>query len=897
MGSVFRQHFFCLLAAVLGLPLGQAATVTFEADVRPILKAHCFHCHGEDGTAKGGLDVRLRRLLLKGGKHGPAIAPGQAEKSLLFQKVSDGKMPKEQDKLSAEQIDTLRQWIEQGAETVRPEPDNPNDWITEEERRFWAFQPIKNPPVPGGAANPIDAFLLRRLKANGLGFSPEADKHTLVRRATFDLTGLPPTPDEIAEFVADETPRAYEQLIDRLLASPNYGERWGRHWLDVAGYADSEGYTESDAERGWAWRYRDYVIRAFNNDMPWDRFIREQLAGDEMIRPPYTGLEPEQVDRLTATGFLRMAPDGTGSGANNAVAKNQVIAETLKIVSTSLMGMTVGCAQCHDHRYDPIMQSDYYKLRAVFEPALDPANWRTPQSRQISLFNGADRKQCADIETEAKKLDAERQAKVDFFIDRTLEWKLRKAPEELHEPLRAAYKTPAAKRTDEQKALLDNYPSVRQISPGSLYLYDREFNDEIAKLNAERKKVDAANAVEKTVALKKIDGQIQYFRNSLTKAVLDAMAKKAADLRATKPEEPFIRALTEQADKVPVTHLFFRGDPGQPRAAVKPADLSVVALDKNPIPQNDAARPSTGRRLALARRLTDGTHPLTARVLVNRFWMHHFGRGLVDTPGDFGKLGELPSHPQLLDWLASDFMKNGWRLKRLHQLIVTSQAYRQTSRRTPALDEVDPDNRLLGRMNVRRLEAETLRDSILFVSGQWNPRMFGKPVPVKEDEVGQIVVGVSTNDSSNRPTGKTISLGAEEFRRSLYVQVRRSKVLSFADAFDAPPMEPNCTKRTLSTVAPQALMLMNNDFVIDESRAMAGRFQRLAKGRLDTQLGLAWETTLGQAPSADELARSRVFVEKQAALFKTQKEKQPDLAALANYCQALLSSNAFIYVD
>ncbi|MDP7291597.1 MAG: DUF1553 domain-containing protein, partial [Verrucomicrobiota bacterium] len=384
--------------------------------------------------------------------------------------------------------------------------------------------------------------------------------------------------------------------------------------------------------------------------------------------------------------------------------------------------------------------SDYYKLRAVFEPALDPANWRTPQSRQISLFNGADRKQCADIEAEAKKLDAERQAKVDFFIDRTLKWKLRKAPEELHEPLRAAYKTPAAKRTDEQKTLLDNHPSVRQISPGSLYLYDREFNDEIAKLNAERKKVDAANAVEKTVALKKIDGQIQYFRNSLTKAVLDAMAKKAADLRATKPEEPFIRALTEQADKVPVTHLFFRGDPGQPRAAVKPADLSVVALDKNPIPQNDAARPSTGRRLALARRLTDGTHPLTARVLVNRFWMHHFGRGLVDTPGDFGKLGELPSHPQLLDWLASDFMKNGWRLKRLHQLIVTSQAYRQTSRRTPALDEVDPDNRLLGRMNVRRLEAETLRDSILFVSGQWNPRMFGKPVPVKEDEVGQIVV-------------------------------------------------------------------------------------------------------------------------------------------------------------
>ncbi|HIM22698.1 MAG TPA: DUF1549 domain-containing protein, partial [Verrucomicrobia bacterium] len=385
MGSMIRKYFFCLLASGLGHPLGQAATVTFEADVRPILKAHCFRCHGEDSSAKGGLDVRLRKLLLKGGKHGPAIALGQAEKSLLYKKIRDGKMPKEQAKLPAEEIETIRQWIEQGAKTVRPEPDSPDEWITEEERSFWAFQPIKTPPVPSGAANPIDAFLLRKLKANELGFSREATKRTLIRRATFDLTGLPPTPDEIADFLADETLQAYDQLIDRLLASPNYGERWGRHWLDVAGYADSEGYTESDAERGWAWRYRDYVVRAFNDNLPWDQFIREQLAGDEMVQPPYTGLEPEQVDKLTATGFLRMAPDGTGSGANNTAAQNQVMAETLKIVSTSLMGMTVGCAQCHDHRYDPILQSDYYKLRAVFEPALDPANWRMPQSRQISL--------------------------------------------------------------------------------------------------------------------------------------------------------------------------------------------------------------------------------------------------------------------------------------------------------------------------------------------------------------------------------------------------------------------------------------------------------------------------------------------------------------------------------
>ena len=282
-----------------------------------------------------------------------------------------------------------------------------------------------------GAANPIDAFLLRKLKANELGFSREATKRTLIRRATFDLTGLPPTPDEIADFLADETLQAYDQLIDRLLASPNYGERWGRHWLDVAGYADSEGYTESDAERGWAWRYRDYVVRALNDDMPWDRFIREQLAGDEMVPPPYTGLDPEQVDKLTATGFLRMAPDGTGSGANTSAASNQVMAETLKIISTSLMGLTVGCAQCHDHRYDPIPQADYYKLRAVFEPGLDPKNWRAPSSRHITLYTDADRKNSAEIEVKAKKADAERQKKVDFFIERTLTWKLESMPEAL----------------------------------------------------------------------------------------------------------------------------------------------------------------------------------------------------------------------------------------------------------------------------------------------------------------------------------------------------------------------------------------------------------------------------------------------------------------------------------
>ena len=930
-----------------------ANPILFERDIRPVLKAHCFHCHGEDGKYKGDLDLRLRRLILEGGEHGPALVAGQPEKSLLLQKIRNGKMPKGQAKLTEEDIARIGEWITQGAKTARPEPEDPDAvLVTEEERNFWLLQPIKNPPVPKGAQNPIDAFLLRALKAKKLNFSPPTDKRTLIRRATFDLTGLPPTPEEISTFINDSSSEAYSNLIDRLLASPHYGERWGRHWLDVSGYADSEGYTEKDAERGWAWRYRDYVIRAFNSDMPWDRFIREQLAGDELVKPPYTNLNPEHIDKLTATGFLRMVPDGTGSGApDQALARNQVVADTLKIVSTSFMGLTIACAQCHNHRYDPIPQEDYYKLRAIFEPGLDPKNWLTPQSRSISLFTDADRKKSAEIEAEAKKVDAERKKKIEFFIDRTLKWKLESIPKKFHEPLRTAYKTSSSKRTDEQKALLKKYPSVRQISGGSLYLYDREYSAEISKLNAERKKklteflesarkktlaaapederakletASKADAKKRTEeqkkllsehagmlvdekSLEKFDGEgakelkrladrANYFKENLSKKVLDAMNKKAQDVRATKPEEPFIRALTEQPGKVPVTHMFYRGSHEQPKDVMKPADLRVVALKENPIPENNPKLPSTGRRTAFANRLTDGTHPLTARVLVNRYWLQHFGHGIVDTLSDMGKLGELPSHPELLDWLATDFMRNGWKLKRLHKLIMTSRAYQQTSRRNAKLDEIDPDNRLLGRMNVRRMEAEIIRDTILALSGRLNLKLYGKPVPVMEDEVGQFVIGKENLDGERKP-GKTVDLKGGQNRRSLYVQVRRSRILSMFDTFDAPTMTPNCAKRPVSTVAPQALIFMNNQFVVDQSRIMAERLQKLAGKDLDGQLAAGWELTFGQEATKTDLTRARDFVQKQTALFKEKKDKQPELTALANYCQALLSANRLIYLD
>jgi cytochrome c553 len=904
---------------IAGIGTAVGASLSYERDIRPIFQTHCFQCHGEDGARKGGLDVRLKRLLLTGGKHGAAIVPGAATKSLLFQKIRDGEMPKGGAKLPDAEIAVIRDWIESGAKTLRAEPENPDEvLVSQEDRDYWAFQPIRNPALPKPkdlkSTNPIDAFVLQQLQTNGLGFSPAADERALIRRTYFDLVGLPPTPEELNSALSISP----DDLVDRLLASPHYGERWGRHWLDVAGYADSEGYTEADTERGWAWRYRDYVVRAFNDDMPFDRFIREQLAGDEMVALPHKEMPPEKIAKLTATGFLRMASDGTGSGGiDRDLARNQVISETVQIVGDALLGMTVDCARCHNHRYDPIPQRDYYQLRAIFEPALDWKNWRVPNSRRITLYTDANRKVAAEIEAKAKKVDEERKKKIEFFIDRTLTWKLQAVPGKIRKPLKAAYHTTSKKRSDEQNSLLKKYPSIRNISAGSLYLYDREYRGEVSKAKSERtaklkqflaaaqKKDPAAKVTEKNLAefdpdgakeLKRLSDRAAYYQENQSDKILKGFAAKAKDIRGTKPEEQFIRALTETPGKFGDTHLFHRGNHDQLRDKIGPAELTVVSLPQNPIPTNDPALPTTGRRTAFAKRLTDGKHPLVARVLVNRMWMHHFGYGLIRTPGDFGRLGDPPTHPDLLDWLANDFMAHGWKLKRLQALILNSQTWRQSSARTKRLNELDPDNRLLGRMNVRRLEAEAIRDNMLTVSGSLNRKLFGKPVPVMEDEVGQFILGRENLDGERKP-GKAVNLAGEESRRSLYVQVRRSRILSMFSTFDAPVMEPNCTLRSVSTVAPQALVFMNNTFTIRHARLMAERVQKIAKDKLDRQLQSVWEIAYARAMSADELADAKKFVAEQLQEFRERKSKEPELAALANFCQAVLSSNGFVYVD
>lgn len=844
---------------------------TFERDIRPIFKAWCFDCHGASRELKGELDLRLRRFMIRGGASGAALMPGNPGDSYLLERIKSGEMPPGEKKMPAEQVAILERWIADGAPTAREEPQSLGEGvrITAEERAFWSFQPIRRPPVPDFNAadrvrTPIDALLLERLAERELGFAPDADRLTLLRRVCFDLLGLPPTQAQIERFLADNAPGAYERLVDRLLASPHYGERWGRHWLDVAGYADTEGYTNSDAPRPWSYKYRDYVIASLNEGKPFDQFIQEQLAGDEMVPRPQGDLTDEQIEKLTATGFLRMAADGTGSGANDDMARNQTIADTIKVLSTSLLGLSVGCAQCHDHRYDPIPQRDYYELRAILAPALDWRSWRTPQQRLVSLYTEEDRRVAAEVEAEAQRLAAEKNELQTKFIQEALAAELQKYEEPLRGQLRAAYETPADKRTAEQQGLLKSHPSVN-ITPGTLYQYNQAAADE----------------------LKKWDQRI-------------------AEVRGRKPVEQFLRVLNEVPGQVPETHVFHRGEFQQPTEAVTPAALSISAPPDGRvrIEGDDPALPTTGRRLAYARWLTSGEHPLVARVLVNRVWLHHFGRGLVATPGDFGVLGQKPSHPELLDWLASEFVAQDWSLKRLHRLILTSTVYRQSSTALPEQLERDPDNTLYSRRPVQRLDAEVVRDRILSAAGTLSDRMYGPAVGVEPDAAGQVVVS------------------GDEARRSVYVQVKRTQPLAILRAFDAPVMETNCTLRPSSTVATQALMLMNSDFILRHARRFAERLRReadpvapaqgdkpagelaeAAAGQppLLNQIELAWHVAYCRAPEESERQAALAFLAAQLEQIRSDKIAAPDndslLLAMTNLCQVLLSSNEFLYVD
>jgi hypothetical protein len=839
---------------------GEASAITFEDDVRPLLKVHCLDCHGATDEIEGGLDLRLVRLMQSGGDSGPALVPGDADASLLLQRVREGEMPPGEKKMSAAEQATITRWIMAGSPTKRQEPEAiaPGLGITPEERSFWAFQPVRPPVIPVGSDRAAIDVLLYGAESE---LPAEADRRTLVRRSFLTLTGLPPSHAEVERWAAETGADWFDRLVTELLDSPHYGEQWARHWLDVAGYADSEGATVADAVRPWAWRYRDACIVAFNDDVPFDRFIAEQLAGDELAGPRAGDWTSDQIRLLTATGFLRMAADGTGSGGDTPEGRNQTVADTIRIVGTSLLGLSVHCAQCHDHRYDPLLHTDYTALRAVFEPALDWQAWKPPGQRLVSLQTEADRAAAAAIEQEAQAVAKERGEKQAAFMREALEQELAKIDEPLREALRSAYDTPAKERTAEQKALLDAHPSVN-VTPGVLYQY-------LPKAAEELKALDA----------------------------------KIAEIRATKPAEEFVRALVEPPGHVPETRLFHRGDHRQPKQVVPPAPPLVAVPDgaHAPFPVDDRSLPSTGRRLAFARWLTAPGNPLTARVLVNRVWMHHFGRGIVATPADFGALGSRPSHPALLDWLADTFVREGWSLKKLHRTIMTTAAWRQ--RRGGSTRDAQPSTPLV------RLEAEAIRDRMLAVTGTLDRRLFGKPVGIKEDDAGQTIVD------------------GPQTRRSLYVQVRRSRPVAMLQAFDAPVMETNCEVRPVSTVATQSLMLLNGEFILEQAAKLAERSIGTAAA-LDPPpaadlvsvvvpeppepaseerftphwIVAAWRLAYARDPSREEVSLAADFVRRQFEVFRGRPEavpagRSPSRQALVSLCQVLLGSNEFLYVE
>ena len=835
------------------------AEYTFERDVRPIFRAHCFDCHGATEELKGELDLRLVKFLRRGGASGPAIDVGAPATSLLIERIRDGEMPPGNGHVTPDELAVLEAWIADGAPTARPEPDSIGTGlgITPEERSYWAFQPIRRPHVAnsehaGQHLSPIDRLLQQRMP-DGMTFAPEADRATLVKRAYLLLLGMPPTMSDIEHWRQASDDAWFSRLVDHLLSSPQYGERWGRHWLDVAGYADSEGVTEQDAARNWAWHYRDWVIQAWNDNLSFDQFITSQIAGDE-VAGPLSGAPTEWQQRhLAATGFLRMAADGTGSGRDSPGSRNQVIADTLKIVATSLLGLSLQCAQCHDHRYDPIPQEDYFALRAIFEPALDWNDWQTPQQRLVSLASAQDRARSAEIESDAQRVAEQRSTEQAEFIREELEKQLERVDDEtLRAPLREAYDTVSDQRTEEQNRLLATYPFVRQLSPGSLYLYNKEAADRLKSLD-----------------------------------------KEIAAIRARKPTEQFLRVLRERPGHVPVTHLHFRGDFEQPRQVVAPHALTVACPEDQlaTFPLDDPAFESTGRRTAFAAWLVDRNNPLVARVFVNRIWMHHFGQGIVVTPSDFGQLGLRPTHPELLDWLADEFLRDG-DIKRLQRAIVLSRAWRQESR-TSSASNVDAV-RYYARRRLIRMEAEAIRDRVLSVAQSIDYRMFGEPVPVERDATGQVFAD------------------AKQPRRSLYIDVRRSQPVGLLQTFDAPVMQTNCELRARTTAATQSLMLINGQFILDQAARIANQIVSMversnagiAGSETDRDMESirgAWQIVLARNPEVDENELARTFLARQRRLLqgtdRLPEGRTVEVQALVNLSQMLLASNEFLYIE
>ena len=853
--------------------------ITSHDVLAPILHVRCLICHGRR-TQEAGLDLRTRASILKGGKSGPAMVPGKPEESLLLLRIQAEEMPPPKDfsrycvrPVTSPELEKLRRWIADGApEAPRNGASNTANGAgnTKEPATLWSLQPPRRPAVPPVAQsdrvrNPIDAFLLEKLEARGLGFAPPADRLALMRRAWLDLVGLPPTPDEVRAYHRDSDPRAYERLVDRLLDSAHYGERWGRYWLDAAGYADSEGKVHADNLRPHAYRYRDYVIRSFNDDKPYDRFLLEQIAGDELVDyRKLDSLTPDEVEPLIATGFLRMAPDGTWSGAQNFVPERlDVVADQVEVLSSTVMGLTLACARCHDHKYDPLPQRDFYRFSSILRSAYDPYDWLIPQEPLLAPAGGPFPKRLlrygseeelrevkrnnGPLEQEIKRLKRSLEEKAAPFRKRLLQEKREKIPEALRADVEAALKVAEDRRSELQKYLVEAFQEFLTVKPEELEKRFEKYREESTKVKE---------------AVRKAEKKLQ--------------------------RRPSIRALFDMPGEHTPNYLLIRGEHTRPGDAVEPGVPSALQAHTRPF---RIRKPewSSGRRLALARWLGQPDHPLTARVMANRIWQHHFGRGLVATPGNFGKLGASPSHPELLDWLATEFVRRGWSVKAMHRLIMTSSAYRQASGSTGAgATNGHSENSLLSGFPLQRLDAEALRDSILKISGRLDPTPFGLADKVEVQEDGEV-------------TSQCTTAGC---RRSVYMLQRRTTPLTMLDTFDAPQLNPNCVKRSQSMVTSQALQLWNSQLARKSARHFAGRVIDATGSDLESQVEQVYLAALSRWPTASERQAAvgeigeldRYWSEHLDSHTPAEpKRSRARWLALSTFCHAMLNSAEFIF--
>jgi mono/diheme cytochrome c family protein len=897
-------------------PLVTAAPVDFVREVRPIFEKHCYDCHGE-AKRKSGLRLDVKAAALKGGdNHGPDIIPGKAKDSPLIHFLTtedeDELMPPKGGRLSEEEIATLTRWIDEGAHW----PEGVDLVKVEDRRNHWSFKPLA---VPAGAHS-IDSFIAAKLKEHGLTMAPEADRVTWIRRATFDLVGLPPTPTQVDAFLKDTSPEA--KVIDALLDSPRYGERWAQHWLDVVRYADTHGF-EVNTERPNAWPYRDYVIDAFNADTPYDVFVREQIVGDALGKDAATGF------LVTASVLL---PGQIGKDEpSKRLARQDSLDEIVMNIGQTFLGLSVGCARCHDHKFDPISHQDYYAMQAFIAgveygdrdlrtPAAEKARKEAAQKKiQLAALD----KRLADFIPLAKtgapravilpKENVDRFAPVKtkrlrFTIEATNN--LEPCIDELEifnvAGDNIALASAGAAITSSGDTTVADRHELRFVNDG-VYGNSRSWmSNEVGKgwllvEFAEPHEIDRVKwgrdrtgrfkdrlATTYRIEVEKSDGQwaaiaddsdrqkpgagdkkpVAFSTKGLSKAEA-AEARKLMEER--RPLEAAIKNAEEEGkafagkfrtpDEI---HLLSRGDPEQPKELVTPA--VPVALGTLKIPNET---PEQDRRKALAEWIARPENPFTARVMVNRIWQGHFGTGLVETASDFGRSGMVPSHPELLDWLAQEFIRSGWSVKQMHKRIMLSAAYRQAAREDATAAAIDADVRLLWRFPTRRLEAEVIRDAMLDVSGKLNLKMHGR--------------GFDLFDKRGGLSGFTPveSFTGDGLRRMIYAhKVRREREAVFG-AFDCPDAGQSTARRRESTTPIQALNLFNSRFTLEQSDAFAQRVKQEAGEDLSAQIRHAWRLALARDPSAEEVSDFTPLI------------REHGLPAL---CRAIFNSNEFLFV-